>query len=228
MAQSGNGKGIHVVSWRRITEQKVEEGLALHNLLIVKHSLKAKHVFNYLNSVDTIWVSIAHLKYGRLNFGKDAIPRNCSWFFKGLYQTTAVIKPFCWIKTVNPSITSLLYDPWCDEISLAFKPTFINMHLNYVSPTCSDLCNDNSWDQDCLYTLFGPHAYEIISRMGRIDHTFFNEWVWAPKSATHKIASTVYHFLNHNVSEPSPWAGWNKIWSLKVMPKVKTFFVVVV
>lgn len=136
MAQSGNGKGIHVVSWRRITEQKVEEGLALHNLLIVKHSLKAKHVFNYLNSVDTIWVSIAHLKYGRLNFGKDAIPRNCSWFFKGLYQTTAVIKPFAGLKL----LTLLLL--LCYMILGVMR--FLS-HLNLLLLTC-------------ILIMFLPHA----------------------------------------------------------------------
>lgn len=33
---------------------KTEGGLALRNLSVVKHSLKANHVFNHLNSNDVI------------------------------------------------------------------------------------------------------------------------------------------------------------------------------
>lgn len=102
-------------------------------------------------------------------------------FFKGLCHTTAVLKPFCWINTINPSITSLLYDSWCFEIPLALKPTYINMHLNLDSLTCSDFCLDNGWDINRLYNLFGSHACEIISRLGHIDCFTTNMWVWAPK-----------------------------------------------
>lgn len=109
---------------------KDKGGLALRNLSIAKHSLKVKHVFNYLNWADIIWVNIVHLKYRQINFWKDSIPRNCSWYFQGLYHTTTTLKPFCGILSVNPSITSLLYDPWCSKVPLALMPTYMNMHVN--------------------------------------------------------------------------------------------------
>lgn len=56
--KGGYGKGIHAVSWIRITYSKIEGGLALRNLSIIKHSLKAKRVFKYLDSNDFVWVSI--------------------------------------------------------------------------------------------------------------------------------------------------------------------------
>lgn len=162
-------------------------------------------------------------KHGRINFWKDSTPQNYSWFFKGLCNTVAILKLFCWIKTVNPSCTSLLYDPWSCEIPLALKPTFISMYLDLDYLSCSDFCLDNKWDHLRLTSLFGSLANEIISRLGQVDPNISNEWVWAPKTFTHKIASTVYHFLNHIISDPVPWVGWKKIWPLKVFPLVKHF-----
>ncbi|XP_039146767.1 uncharacterized protein LOC120284004 [Dioscorea cayenensis subsp. rotundata] len=168
--KSGNGKGIHAVSWSRITDQKTEGGLAIR-----------------------------------------------------IYQTAYVLKPFCGIKSVNPSITSFLFDPWCGEIPLAFKPTFLNMHSDLDLLVCNDLCIGNSWNYDYLYNIFGSHIDDLIPIMSIIDHTCNNKWVWIPKPFSPKITSTVYHFLNNIGSEPSPWAGWRKIWSLRVMPRVKHF-----
>lgn len=92
-------------------EPKIEGVLALKNLLIANHSLKAKFIFQYLNSAESVWVAILRLKYGHLNFWKDPIPSKCSWFFRGLCWSASTIKPYCWIKTINPSSTSILYDP---------------------------------------------------------------------------------------------------------------------
>lgn len=41
-----------------------------------------------------------------INFWKDST----SWFFRELCNTATILKPYYWIKTVNPSCTSLLWN----------------------------------------------------------------------------------------------------------------------
>lgn len=74
-----------------------------------------------------------------------------------------------------------------------------------------------------LVNLFGSHAFEIRARLGLIDYLGKNQWVWAPSGRSHKIASNVYHFLISSIHISSCWAGWRKLWHLRVMPRVKHF-----
>lgn len=109
--KGGNEKGIHAVCRNCLTDSKTEGELALRNLLVAKHSLKAKLVFKYLNYANSIWVNILHHKYGRLNFLSDLALSNCSWFFRGLCGAANILRPYYRINFVNPSCTSFLFDP---------------------------------------------------------------------------------------------------------------------
>ncbi|XP_039140427.1 uncharacterized protein LOC120277636 [Dioscorea cayenensis subsp. rotundata] len=123
--KGGNGKGIHDVAWANLTLPKPEGGLGIRNLFLATISLMANNVFKFLNDCDAIWVNILVSKYGKFNFWKDSIPSGYSWFFRGLCYTANRLKPYCSLNSVNPNLVSFLYDPWCDNIPLAFNPTFL-------------------------------------------------------------------------------------------------------
>lgn len=156
-----------------------------------------KHVFKYLNHDNVLWVDVLIHKYGYLNFWSNHFPPNYSVIFRGLYTTANVLKPNCWINNLNPGITSMSNDPWCFDIPLAFKPTFINIDFDMASMTVGDLIYYNCWDLHKLIDLFGYHSNDIINRLGTIDPYGANHWVWFPKSNTLKITSNVYQFLSN-------------------------------
>lgn len=108
---SGNRSGIHLVNSRDTTLGRSEEGLSIKNLKTSKVALMAEHVFSYLNLRDNIWVDLVVHKYGNFNMWKDCIQTNCSWFFRSLCRTMIHLKPFIWIKDINPNSVSFLYDP---------------------------------------------------------------------------------------------------------------------
>ncbi|XP_039138822.1 uncharacterized protein LOC120276159 [Dioscorea cayenensis subsp. rotundata] len=217
--KGSNRNGIPAVAWDDITRSKTEGGLAIRNLIHAKHSLMAKNILHYYNYDDFIWVDILHVKYGGNNSWVDVPPAQCSWFFKGLLSSAHKLRSCFWIKTVNPNKTSLLYHPWCLDIPLAFKPTYINSDLDLQSMNlCDFLCND-SWDWNKLFMLFGENFLFFTNKLGVIDCRSSNHWVWSPKSGSSKLASSVYHFLNHNHN----WVGWKKLWELNVAPRVKHF-----
>lgn len=162
-------------------------------------------------------------KYGYLNFWSNSTPSNCSQFFKGLCATVNILKPNCWIKSVNPGNTSLVNDPWCFEIPLAFKPTCINMDFDLQALSISDLIVIDNWNHQVLRSLFG-NAFGVISdRLRNIDPVEPCRWVWFPKSHTLNIASSVYHFFNNSKSTSSHWLGWRKLWNIETTPRVKYF-----
>lgn len=128
-----------------------------------------KNLFKFLNADDVYWADILVFNYGRLNFWKDPVFPNCLAFFKGLSSTVDIIKPFCWINFVNPNYSFVFFDPWCFEILLAFKPTFLNMNLGLVSLNFSNLVSNDSWNFGVLVNIFGNNLPFIVPSLSSLD-----------------------------------------------------------
>lgn len=178
--KGGNGKGIHSVAWSCVTNNKSEGGLGHRNLLLAKHSLMAKNVFKYLNAENVFWVDIARQKYGCLNFWNDPIPSKCSWVFRGICLFATVLKPNLWIKTVNPLQTSFMLDPWLFDVPLAFKPTFLNVNVDFLDIRLIDIVTDGQWNSLYLCDIFGDYLGSSVSNICSIDCGGNNYWVWHP------------------------------------------------
>lgn len=138
-----NGKGIHKVVRSSIIEGKPKGAISIRDLSLGKHSLLAKHIFKYLNRDDAIWVDILFLKYGKINFWSDMAPPKCPWFSRGLCKSATYIKPFCRINSFNLTNNSFLMDPWCSNLPITLKPTFINMSADFEHLNISNLIHEN-------------------------------------------------------------------------------------
>lgn len=55
-----------------------------------------------------------------------------------------------WINSFNSNCISVLNDPWCFDIPINFKPTFINMDLIDVDIHISRLINESDWDYNAF------------------------------------------------------------------------------
>lgn len=155
----------------------------------------AKHIFKFLNNENLIWVDILRDKYGNINFRHDHPPNKCSWFFQGLCHSAIFIKQQCKLNTVNPDKASLLWDPWCFDIPVALKPTYINMNIDFNHITLNDLVLDNQWDNLGVIDIFGGVLDNSNLSLANVDYDYENYWVCQPKSNCHKISSAVYHFF---------------------------------
>lgn len=129
--------------------------MSISNLCVSKTSLMAKIVFGYLNNHDAIWVDILYNKYGNVNFWIDSIPANYSWFFRGMWYIANVIKPHIWLNHVNSAQTNFMFNPWYFEVSLAFKPTYLNMNMNLNKLQIPDIMVGSSWNIHLMPDIFG-------------------------------------------------------------------------
>ncbi|XP_039115766.1 uncharacterized protein LOC120251270 [Dioscorea cayenensis subsp. rotundata] len=222
-SRDSNGKGIHNVSWSTINDGKPEGGIGIRNLSLAKYSLKAKHVFKLLNNDSAIWVDIMRLKYGHSNFWMNSAPARCSWFYRSLFNVANRIKPFCRIGSVNPINTSFAWDPWCFDLPIARKPTFINMNVDLDNLSVSNFITGNGWDIAHLCSIFGSNFNMQVLLSNSIDYDSGNQWIWSPSSKQTTISSSVYHHLNHNFSLTDVWMGWRLLWNLSIAPRVKHF-----
>lgn len=113
-----------------------------------------------------------------LIFGETPFLLNVLGFFWGFAILQIFLKLFCWLNSVNPNCASLLYDPWCSEIPLAFNPTFLNINSDFTEIRVSYLIFGNDWNTQSLRYLFGDNAQCFSSFLGSIDFDSGNHWVW--------------------------------------------------
>jgi len=218
-----NRKGIHLVGWTEMTLNRSEGGLSVRDLGLSKISLMAKNVFFMLNNNDVWWVDIMNHKYGKFNIWVDNVPANCSWFYGGLYCNAKHLRPFLWINTINPDLTSFMYDPSYFELPLSHKPTYLNMNLEIENLKIEHLLVGNNWNMNELNLTFGPYINDNIIGNSHITYTQGNNWIWFPKSKGTKLFVMVYSHFNQAKNVQDHWNGWNKIWHLRVAPRVKHF-----
>ncbi|KAH7679239.1 Reverse transcriptase zinc-binding domain-containing protein [Dioscorea alata] len=190
---------------------------------IAKISFMAKNVFRVLNNDNVWWFSIMASKYGDFKIWSNIIPAKCSWFYRGLYYNAFHIRPFLWMNTINPNLTSFLQDPWYFEIPIACKPTYLNMNLDIERVLISDLVEANHWKFNLLQTLFGPIINDDIISQSIISYDLKNNWLWFPKTESTKLTAMIYAHFNQNNFEQNYWEGWRNVWHLKVAPRVKHF-----
>lgn len=212
-----------MISWNNTTLGKPEGGLGLRNLCLTKHSLMAKNVLNYLNNCDYIWVDIIRKKYGMQNLWTFIPPPKCSLFFRGLCRTTDIIKPNLWINVINPFQISIWQHPWIFEIPLNFKPTFINMELDWDNISFTNFYNAFGWNIQMFTHDFGLNFDSpMISRV-KIVQNGSHHWGWFPHANTNKIPTIVSSFLNSRHCPDENWIAWKNLWKLSASPRVKTF-----
>lgn len=211
------------MGWSTLIESKPDGGLGIRDLSLAKHSLMPKHIFKYLNYDDAIWVDILINKYGKINLCSDAIPAKCSWFFRDPCHSAAFIRSHCKINSVNPDSTSFLWDPWMFDIPVALKPTFLNLDLDLEQINLFDFITGNCWNPHNFTSVFGNLFDSYDDNLASIDLVKVNHWVWLPRSNCTNITSVIYHFLNQHKSYSESWTGWQLIWHIPVVPRLKYF-----
>lgn len=126
----GNGSGLPLVSWNRITLDKFDRGLAIRNIMHLHTAYLAKNSLKFLNKDNAFGIEILEHKYGLVQHWNLKIPPKCSWFFRSLCKNLDAIKSNLCLNIVNPNYTSVLRDPWHCETPINLKPTFVN--INFV------------------------------------------------------------------------------------------------
>lgn len=85
-------------------------------------------------------------KYGFCNVWDLYPPAECFWFFLSLCAVMVKIRPHLWIKIYNRSGISFLNDPWCFNLPMAPKPTFMNMDVEFKHLNITEFVVTDSWD----------------------------------------------------------------------------------
>lgn len=94
--------------------------------------------------------------------------QKCFWFYRFIYKKLETIRHNICMNLINPMETSLPDDPWCFEIPINFKPTYISMDLNVSESKIKDLISNNQWDVQVLSLLLGENVNSLVLSQGNV------------------------------------------------------------
>lgn len=80
-----------------------------------------------------------------------------------------IIKSNMWLNVINTNLTSTLQDPWLFEIPVNFKPTFMNMEIDWMIISFSDFHNADGWNTQMFNHAFGNNLNSPIFDITRVD-----------------------------------------------------------
>lgn len=80
-----------------------------------------------------------------------------SWFFRGFCQYLDHIRPHLRIREDNPLMVSFLKDPWCFEVPISLRPTFLNVDYVDNDFAIADLILNSNWNFIQISNLLSIH-----------------------------------------------------------------------
>ncbi|XP_039134322.1 uncharacterized protein LOC120271710 [Dioscorea cayenensis subsp. rotundata] len=218
----GRGQSFHSIGWHVSTLSKSKGGLGLCNLRRARTALMAKHAFSIANNSDKIWVSIFLHKYPNWRIWNNCSQSSVSSLHKAISKTMFVLKPNFHLATCNPNLVNVWEDPWILDLPLKYKPTFINMNVTDTLAVTSFI-SEGTYNLNACSELFGGNLSRVVLNDSIFDTNASNDWVWRPISSKATTVATVYDFVNSGGTSHLNWTGWQAIWKLMVVPRVKVF-----
>ncbi|CAH1436139.1 unnamed protein product [Lactuca virosa] len=106
-------KGKAKVKWNDICKPKIYGGLGVKNLRKWNDALLAKHVWNVINSKNSLWVQWVKSNYiGNRNFWDILQKKSMSWTWKRFLEVRKIVRPHVVSCVGNGMNTSLWHDWW--------------------------------------------------------------------------------------------------------------------
>lgn len=157
------------------------------------------------------------------SLGNSVSPPNAPSFSSSFAKLWILIKPLIWLNVINPNCTSVLNNPWCFEIPINFKPTFINVDLLDSNIHLADSTDDSNLNFSPNTRHLSNRIDSLIRNSSRIDPDRQKSWVILVSSKCYSIISAIYILLNDSNFSNYSWQGWKNMWKLNTPPRSKFF-----
>lgn len=118
--------------------------------------------------------------------------------------------------------TSILNDPWCNEIPILYKPTFINVYMMQDGKV-EDLIRGSYWNYEELEGQCAPHLIHGIRNI-HFDSSESDKWIQAVGFIGLPITKSVYKTLlenSHQLGDTD--INCKRLWEMKLPPRIKLF-----
>lgn len=148
--KGSTGKGLHMVSWDRISQPKKEGGLGIRRAREQNVALLGKLASEVLHSPDKLWVRVLSDKYLNGQHLLDGCEPRGSHMWRSLVKALNELKGGFEMKLGNGSC-SVWYTPWVTHHSLCHTIPFVDIQDTKLQ--VRDMWGENGWNLGRMRTL---------------------------------------------------------------------------
>ncbi|KAL6227352.1 hypothetical protein ACLB2K_001311 [Fragaria x ananassa] len=231
---SEKGKKIHWLAWEWLCASKEEGGLGFRNMELFNQALLAKQVWRLMQQPDSLASRVLRAKYypdglilsARANSG-------ASYAWRSLVKGIELLSKGIRYQIGSGRDVSVWQDPWIPR-PYTFRP-YSGMMEGLEELKVADLIDPDNreWMRDWLEELFFADEVELIMRIPLSLRNREDKLVWHfDRHGLYSVRSG-YHVARRlrleqiggtsSVLNSNSSSLWQKIWKVKVLPKVKHF-----
>ncbi|RHN81910.1 hypothetical protein MtrunA17_Chr1g0204171 [Medicago truncatula] len=152
---SANSRGLHWLSWERLSVPKVFGGMGVKGLKAFNMAMVGKHAWKLVSSLESLITRLLKAKYfPRSDYFGASIGHNPSYVWRSIWSAKDVIRRgFQWSIGTGEHIP--VWDhPWISNVARILPST--HHHLEWPSITISDLLitPEKQWNMELINTFF--------------------------------------------------------------------------
>jgi len=221
---SGDNKGLPMVSWDKVCRPKHAGGLGLRQMAAVNSAFLGKLIWKLFHG-QSLWVDQKKAKYSVDDFFFEVECAKCdSWAWKCIFRNRHQFRKGIRWKVVDGTKIHFWLDNWCANENLI---SLLNISdISQIDPSLMVshfITEAQEWDVLKLTELLDDVSLQLILVTPIPSNQIPDSVCWRPsgnRDFSTKTATWAAHGIDLKNS-PSWEYGW--IWKLDIMPKLKVF-----
>lgn len=220
-----NGRGIHWVSWDRLSQHRSHSGLSFKKLRDFNVAMLGKIGWSLHTKPNSLVGQLLKARYySSTTFLEAPLGSNPSYVWRSIRESQGVLKSGLLWKIDKGEAVSIWLDPWIPDQENPFVTSDFDVANGVFF--VSDLISNGRWNVNLISSIFNQRDRDfILAILLAVSATVDSQyWMlekfgkYSVKSAYRRLANSTEVVVPNDVK-----AMWNKFWKVPAAPKVKNF-----
>nr|KYP76960.1 hypothetical protein KK1_021223 [Cajanus cajan] len=215
-----SGKGIHWLSWEKLSMSKEHGGMGFRNLYGFNLAMLGKHGWKFLTNQDAIVTCVFKAKYfPRGDFLGANLGHNPSFTWRSIHASQVVVRGGMRWCIGN----GLCIKPWVDPLLRQQGKPSSRVYEEIRIADLIDFEND-TWKFDLINRIFNQHDIDAIKDIPLLQLDEADTFMWnLNRKGSYSVKSAYYLIMESllcNFISRVP-GDWKKLWALPISHNMK-------
>uniref|UniRef100_A0A803NUS5 Reverse transcriptase domain-containing protein n=1 Tax=Cannabis sativa TaxID=3483 RepID=A0A803NUS5_CANSA len=181
--KSSNSKGIHWLSWVKLTDHKVHGGMGFRDFRDFNLSLLAKQGWRLLSCEDTLATKVFKARYfASGNFLNATLGSNPSYVWRSILEAQDLVRAGARRLVGDGSRISILHEPWLLDVVNPYIETSSRSLQGQMVQALMQV-DKLEWDNEVISDVLNDRDRELVWRIPLSSARRNDNWFWLQDSS---------------------------------------------
>ncbi|XP_058767513.1 uncharacterized protein LOC131641227 [Vicia villosa] len=220
-------KGIHWLSWDRLSMPKVDGGMGFKNLNAFNLAMLSKQAWRLTTNTDSLVSRLYKARYfPNSDYLSSNIGHNPSYVWRSIWSSKFVIKGGLKWSIRSGENISVWDHYWLADGSSLSNPWPNNMVVDNLKVSDLMTHNGKDWNHGLINALVGEESAHKIQNTPLFTAVHKDKLLWKHESNGKLSVRSAYRYCINDAIDTSHLRikeSWNLLWNIKAPPRVKNF-----